>query len=69
MNTTVNALKNLYVAFGGELTDTYADIADGVPVSDYVVTPDVINAIAQKVTANAAETTETTENTEADAEG
>lgn len=69
MNTTVNALKNLYVAFGGELTDTYADIADGVPVSDYVVTPDVINAIAQKVTANAAETAETTENTEADAEG
>lgn len=49
MDTNVQALKNLYVALGGELTDTYAEIANGIPVSDYVVTPDVINAIAQKV--------------------
>lgn len=73
MNTTVQALKNLYVALGGELTDTYAEIADGVPVSNYVVTPDVINAIAQKVEANAAATTETetteTETPDANAEG
>lgn len=48
MDTTVIALKNLYVALGGELTDTYDAIAGGAPVSDYVVIPDVINAIAQK---------------------
>ena len=49
MNTTIEALKNLYVAFGGELSDTYADIADGATVGNYVLTPDVINAIAKKV--------------------
>ena len=45
---TVEALKALYVAFGGELTDTYEDIADGAAVSDYSLTPDVICAIAKK---------------------
>lgn len=49
MDTNVQALKNLYVALGGELTDTYDNIANGVAVSDYAVIPDVINAIAQKV--------------------
>ena len=47
MNTTVVALQNLYVKLGGNLTDTYDDIADGIPVSDYVTNPDVIDAIAQ----------------------
>lgn len=47
--STVTALKHYYLAIGGELTDTYDLIADGVPVSDYVVIPDVINAIATKV--------------------
>ena len=43
---TIEALQALYVAFGGQLTDTYETIADGVPVSNYVVIPDVIAAIA-----------------------
>ena len=54
MDTTVMALQNLYVALGGELTDTYEGIADGAPVSDMVIIPDVINAIAQKVTTTTA---------------
>lgn len=45
----VEALKVLYVALGGQLTDTYDEIADGVAVSDYVLISDVIQAIAQKV--------------------
>lgn len=48
MNTTVEALKGLYVALGGELTDTYDSIANGIAVSDYVLIPDVIQAITQK---------------------
>jgi len=48
MNTTIIALQALYVALGGSLTDTYEDIADGIAVSNYVVIPDMINAIAQK---------------------
>lgn len=48
MDTTVDALKSLYVALGGQLTDTYESIADGIAVSDYVLIPDVIQAIAQK---------------------
>lgn len=46
---TVEALQALYVAFGGSLTDTYEDIADGVPVSDYKTIPNLILALAQKV--------------------
>lgn len=45
----VEALKDLYVALGGKLTDTYNDIADGVAVSDYVLISDCIQAITQKV--------------------
>lgn len=45
---TIQALQGLYVALGGELTDTYEDIAGGVPVSDYKVIPDMIEAISQK---------------------
>lgn len=47
--TTVEALKGLYTALGGELTDTYSSIAGGVAVSDYVLIPDMIQAITQKV--------------------
>lgn len=43
----VEALKALYVAMGGTLTKTYADIADGIKVSDYVLISDVICAIAK----------------------
>ena len=50
MDTTVVALQGLYVAMGGQLTDTYETIASGAPVSDYVVIPDVINAITALVT-------------------
>lgn len=49
MITTVEALKELYVALGGELTDTYNTIAGGVAVSNYVLIPDCIQAITQKV--------------------
>lgn len=47
MGANVQALKNLYVALGGDLTDTYSSIADGIAVSDYNLTCDVINAIAE----------------------
>lgn len=50
MNTTVEALKGLYVALGGQLTDTYSGIAGGIAVSDYVLIPDCIEAITQVVT-------------------
>lgn len=48
MTTTVEALKEIYVSLGGELTDTYDDIAGGIAVGDYVTIPDVSNAIAQR---------------------
>ena len=47
MNTTVEALKSLYVAFGGKLTDYYSDIANSLAVSDYVLIPDCIKALAK----------------------
>ena len=43
----VEALKALYVAFGGKLTDTYDDIAGGVAVKNYVLISDVIYALAE----------------------
>lgn len=43
----INALKALYVALGGNLANTYADIADGIAVADYVLLADVISAIAK----------------------
>lgn len=46
--TTVEALKGLYVALGGQLTDTYNSIAGGITVSNYVLIPDCIQAITQK---------------------
>lgn len=42
MDTTVDALKNLYVALGGNADD----------VADIVIIPDMINAIATQVIAN-----------------
>ena len=43
----VSALKALYVALGGELTDTYDGIAGGIAVSQYSLISDVILAIAE----------------------
>lgn len=51
MDSNIVALQGLYVALGGDLTDTYEDIADGAAVGNYVVKPDVIEAIAKKATA------------------
>ena len=48
----IDALQALYQALGGSLTDYYSDIADGIPVSDYNISADVILAIA-KVAATA----------------
>lgn len=46
---TIEALQTLYLALGSSLSDTYATIANGAPVSNYNVIPDMIAAIAQKV--------------------
>ena len=43
MDNTIEALKNLYVALGGDADD----------VADIVIIPDMINAIAEQVAANA----------------
>lgn len=43
----VSALKALYVALGGALTDTYDGIAGGIAVSQYSLISDVIYAIAE----------------------
>lgn len=53
MTSTITALQNLYVARGGELTDTYDDIANGEAVANYVTIPDMINALAELETASA----------------
>lgn len=50
MDTTVEALKNLYEALGGTAAD----------VQNITLIPDMINAIAAQVTANAAAETEET---------
>ena len=44
---TIQSLKELYVKLGGSLTDTYLGIAGGIPVSDYTVIPDMIEAISK----------------------
>lgn len=49
MNTTIESLQALYVKLGGELTDTYEDIADGAAVGEMALIPDLIAAIAEKV--------------------
>jgi dTDP-D-glucose 4,6-dehydratase len=43
MDNTITALKNLYVALGGDADD----------VADIVIIPDMINAIADLVTSGA----------------
>lgn len=48
MDTTVIALQNLYISLGGNLTDTYENIAGGAAVGNYTIIPDVINAIAKR---------------------
>ena len=53
--TTVEALKGLYVAMGGSLTDYYSDIANGITVSNYVLIADVIQAITKVVTSTGIE--------------
>lgn len=51
MDNTITALQNLYVAFGGEAAD----------VVNINIIPDMINAIATQVAANAAANTTNTE--------
>ena len=46
--SNVDALKELYKAVGGSLTDTYESINDGAPLSDYTLISDVIAACASK---------------------
>lgn len=55
MNQTVDALKTLYAALGGNSTD----------VANITLIPDMINAIAEQVSANRAEA-ENSESTEED---
>lgn len=43
MNTTIEALQNLYVALGGTLSD----------VSDIVTIPDMVNALATLISSGA----------------
>lgn len=47
MKTTLEALQVLYVSKGGDLTDTYENIADGEAVSEYTAIPDMIEALAK----------------------
>lgn len=49
--SNLDALKALYVAVGGALTDTHASINGGSTVANYVLLADVIAAIAAKITA------------------
>lgn len=47
----VQALKTLYVALGGKLTDIHSDINGGSTVGNYTLISDVILAIAKKAAA------------------
>ena len=49
--SNLNALKALYVAVGGELTDTHSSINGSVTVANYTLLADVIAAIAAKISA------------------
>ena len=53
----VQALKTLYVALGGKLTDTHSDINGGSTVGNYTLISDVILAIAKKASTIPAPTT------------
>lgn len=48
MKRTVKALQDLYVKLGGQLTDTYSGIADGIKVGLYKRIPDIIEAVKEK---------------------
>ena len=48
MVNNVKSLQELYVTLGGELTDTYEDIADGVPVSDITTISEMVQAVGKK---------------------
>lgn len=54
---TIESLQALYVKLGGSLTDTYEDIAGGVPVSDYSIIPDMIAAVSRKATGSGTDDT------------
>lgn len=47
----LSALKALYVAVGGALTDTHSSINGSVTVANYTLLADVIAAIAAKISA------------------
>ena len=49
--TNVKSLLELYVKMGGSLTDTYSDIAGGVPVGQYSTISDVVLACSKKYSA------------------
>ena len=49
--SNLDALKALYIAVGGALTDTHEGINGGSTVANYVILADVIAAIAAKITA------------------
>lgn len=46
--TNVEALKKVYVSLGGNLSDTYDDIADGATVENMTLISDVIEAVSKK---------------------
>lgn len=46
--TNVEALKKVYVSLGGNLSDTYDDIADGATVGNMTLISDVIEAVSKK---------------------
>lgn len=48
MKTNVESLKALYVKLGGNLTDYYSDIAGGIPVAEYDLISDCIQAVSKK---------------------
>ena len=46
--TIVEAFKKVYVSLGGNLSDTYDDIADGATVGNMILISDVIEAVSKK---------------------
>lgn len=49
--TNVKSLLEMYVKMGGSLTDTYSDIAGGVPVGQYSTISDAVLACSKKYSA------------------
>lgn len=47
MEMTVSSILEVYTGLGGDLTDTYEDIAGGIPVAEYSLIPDAIQALAK----------------------